>query len=171
MRNLKDILEASLLDIEDTLSKGDEIFKNLEVDLKNINKGLKNPTTWYEEFNYYGSSLKYYIMWRYTYNLYPSTVKLITGIDTKEEEYHFEFQIGYSNAGNPAMIWSIGLVDLMGNVVWGYSSNMIKKDLNIPPDEKDQLRKKALAPMINKYLKPIFKDLESIKEFYKKNKR
>lgn len=170
MKNIYEIYESSLLDIEDTLSKGDEIFKNLDVDLKNINKGLKYPTTWHEEFNHYGSGLKYYIMWRYTYNLYPSTVKLITGIDTKEE-YHFEFQIGYSNAGIPGMCWSIGLLDLMGNVVWGYSSDMIKKDLNLSSDEKDQLRKKALAPMINKYLKPIFKDLESIKDFYNKNKR
>lgn len=46
MKSLKDILEASLLDIDGTLKAGDDILKGAEEELRFIAKELSNPRRW-----------------------------------------------------------------------------------------------------------------------------
>ena len=174
MKDLKELFEGILQDVDTTLANADDIINKINADLNSVAKGLKYPSTWTEDTSMYSNN-KYYIIWRYDWFISKETFKYISGKDT-DTGYYFELQAGYSNLGvkqgRGGLIASVHLSDDFGNVIKGYmfdSKEVPALDEYPEYYERQKLRKEILEPIIKKTFKPIFKNEKTVKSFYNKN--
>lgn len=149
MKNIIDIYEGVLSDIEGTLQQGDEFFKNVESEFNQLKRGAIN-SSWYNKFtrsNYtdYRVGIKAVNLLKY---LGDKHNELITIIIDKER---------YSNK------WSISILFHSSNNSTA-SFNMI----NIPV-ASDHLSFR-FPKLLKQYIEPIFKDIDSFKKFIDANK-
>lgn len=155
MKTLKEIVEASLLDVDGTLKAGDDILKGAEEELRFIAKELSNPKRW-EKFSI---------------NCYIWSIRDLKDIGKILGNNADEFEIYLGIVNDTLLIRIIfdkfdkGGLDPSERII---SNVKISKDKYIKKNKFGHEAGLNISKIYKDYIAKPFSDLEALEEFLKK---
>lgn len=172
MKDLKTILEASLLDIDGIMKEGDKYNKDITAFFDEIDKHLKNANEWNVKYSF---DNREWVCYSFSIPMNETVLKLIEKplklrVDSyKIENLYIDISILWKNQyTNNAMCY----IKLMSKSEYGseiivrHSGKRFKPNFNNPDIHDNKIMiNKMLKPAIKNIFKPALNNIDTLIEF------